>query len=177
MTYITTEHLVDAATKAVTEELFREFDKALQSFCNEEQDRIVVFRTLRYTRIRLHVLRKHLPEDDASPHNSQNRFLEIALGYINTELELLARDGCRAESPATRMRWTGTLVELVELIYGLQEMRCIDDGDTPINELFALFGGLFGIETRRAIVTTPIRIRNVARMIAAPIFSTRCVSG
>ena len=150
MTYITTEHLVDAATKAVTEELFREFDKALQSFCNEEQDRIVVFRTLRYTRIRLHVLRKHLPEDDASPHNSQNRFLEIALGYINTELELLARDGCRAESPATRMRWTGTLVELVELIYGLQEMRCIDDGDTPINELFALFGGLFGIEIKES---------------------------
>ena len=148
--HITTERLVDAATKAVTEELFREFDKALQSFCNEEQDRIVVFRTLRYTRIRLHVLRKHLPEDDASPHNSQNRFLEIALGYINTELELLARDGCRAESPATRMRWTGTLVELVELIYGLQEMRCIDDGDTPINELFALFGGLFGIEIKES---------------------------
>ena len=148
--HITTEHLVDAATKAVTEELFREFDKALQSFCNEEQDRIVVFRTLRYTRIRLHVLRKHLPEDDASPHNSQNRFLEIALGYINTELELLARDGCRAELPATRMRWTGTLVELVELIYGLQEMRCIDDGDTPINELFALFGGLFGIEIKES---------------------------
>lgn len=49
MTYITTEHLVDTATKAVTEELLREFDKALQSFCNEEQDRIVVFRTLRYT--------------------------------------------------------------------------------------------------------------------------------
>lgn len=148
--YITTEHLVDAAAKAVTEELFREFDKALQSFCNEEQDRIVVFRTLRYTRIRLHVLRKHLPEDDASPHNSQNRFLEIALGYINTELEQLARDGCRAESPATRLRWTGTLVEMVELIYGLQEMRCIDDGDTPINELFALFGRLFGIEIKES---------------------------
>lgn len=148
--YITTEHLVDAATKAVTEELFREFNKALQSFCNEEQDRIVVFRTLRYTRIRLHVLRKHLPEDDASPHNSQNRFLEIALGYINTELELLTRYGGRAETPATRMRWTGTLVELVELIYGLQEMHCIDDGDTPINELFALFGRLFGIEIKES---------------------------
>lgn len=148
--YITTEYLVDAATKAVTEELFREFNKALQSFCNEEQDRIVVFRTLRYTRIRLYVLRKHLPEDDASPHNSQNRFLEIALGYINTELELLARNGCQAESPATRMRWTGTLVELVELIYGLQEMRCIDDGNAPINELFALFGRLFGIEIKES---------------------------
>lgn len=146
--YITTEHLVDAATKAVTEELFREFDKALQSFCNEEQDRIVVFRTLRYTRIRLHVLRRYLPQKDALPYNTQNCFLEIALGYINTELELLARDGCRAELPATRMRWTGTLVELVELIYGLQEMRCIDDGDTPINELVSFFGLQFGLEIK-----------------------------
>ena len=102
--YITTEHLVDAATKAVTEELFREFDKALQSFCNEEQDRIVVFRTLRYTRIRLHVLRRYLPQKDTLPYNTQNRFLEIALGYINTELELLTRYGGRAETPAMRMR-------------------------------------------------------------------------
>lgn len=85
MTYITTEHLVDAATKAVTEELFREFDKALQSFCNEEQDRIVVFRTLRYTRIRLHVLQKYLPDDEAAARNTQSHFLDIALGYINTE--------------------------------------------------------------------------------------------
>ena len=54
--HITADHLVDAASKAVTEELFREFNKALQSFCNEEQDRIAIFRTLRYTRIRLHVL-------------------------------------------------------------------------------------------------------------------------
>lgn len=146
--YITADHLVDTATKAVTEELFREFDKALQSFCNEEQDRIVVFRTLRYTRIRLYVLRKYLSDDEAATRNTQSRFLEIALGYINTELELLARYGGRAESPATRMRWTGTLVEMVELIYGLQEMRCIDDGDTPINELFAFFGSQFGLEIK-----------------------------
>ncbi|MDE6069991.1 MAG: RteC domain-containing protein [Alistipes sp.] len=151
MTYhITADHLVDAATKAVTEELFREFDKALQSFCNEEQDRIVVFRTLRYTRIRLHVLQKYFPDDEAVTRNAQYRFLEIALGYINTELELLARYRGRAEAPATRMRWTGTLVELVELIYGLQEMRCIDDGNAPLNELFALFGRLFGIEIKES---------------------------
>ncbi len=148
--YITADHLVDAATKAVTEELFREFDKALQSFCNEEQDRIVVFRTLRYTRIRLHVLRRYLPEKDTSPYDAQNRFLEIALGYINTELDLLRRYGNEHEAmaPKTLHRWTGTLVEMVELIYGLQEMRCIDDGDTPINELFAFFGSQFGLEIK-----------------------------
>lgn len=148
--YITADRLVDAATKAVTEELFREFDKALQSFCNEERDRIVVFRTLRYTRIHLHVLRKYLPPKDALPYNTQNRFLEIALGYINTELDLLRRYGNEQEAmaPKTLHRWTGTLVEMVELIYGLQEMRCIDDGDTPINELFAFFGLQFGLEIK-----------------------------
>lgn len=62
---ITTDHLVDTASKVVTEELFREFNKALQSFCNEERDRIAIYRTLRYARIRLHVLRKYLPEEDA----------------------------------------------------------------------------------------------------------------
>lgn len=146
--YITADHLVDTATKAVTEELFREFDKALQSFCNEEQDRIVVFRTLLYTRIRLYVLRKYLSDNEVATRNTRSRFLEIALGYINTELELLTRYGGRAETPAMRMRWTGTLVEMVELIYGLQEMRCIDDGDTPINELFAFFGSQFGLEIK-----------------------------
>ena len=175
--HITADHLVDAATKAVTGELFREFDKALQSFCNEEQDRRVIFRTLRYARIRLHVLQKYLPDDEAATRNTQSRFLEIALGYINTELELLARYGGRAEVPATRMRWTGTLVELVELIYGLQEMRCIDDGDTPINELLAFFSRLFGIEIKEShcynAYTDMKRRKNDSRTF----FSTRCVSG
>lgn len=150
--HITADRLVDAATKAVTEELFREFDKALQSLCNEEQDRIVVFRTLRYTRIRLHVLRRYLPEKDTSPYDAQNRFLEIALGYINTELDLLRRYGNEQEAiaPKTLHRWTGTLVELVELIYGLQELHCIEDGDTPINELFAFFGRVFGMNMKES---------------------------
>ena len=148
--HITADHLVDAATKAVTEELFREFDKALQSFCNEEQDRIVVFRTLRYTRIRLHVLQKYLPDDEAATHNTQYRFLDIAIGYINTELELLARYGVRAKPPTQQYRWTGNLVELVEIIYALDELRCINDGEVSINELFTFFGSLFGMDMKES---------------------------
>lgn len=148
--YITTDHLVDAATKAITEELFREFGKALQSFCNEERDRIAIFRTLRYTRIRLHVLRKYLPDDDVLIRNTQNRFLDIAIGYINTELDLLHCYDRAQESIYSKSshRWTGTLVELVELIYGLQEARSIDDGETTINELASFFGSIFGVEIK-----------------------------
>ena len=148
--HITADHLVDAASKAVTEELFREFNKALQSFCNEEQDRIAIFRTLRYTRIRLHVLRKYLPQESDPARNTQCRFLDMAIGYINTELDLLRRYDRKQEEPMLSEpahRWTGTLVELVELIYGLQELRCID-GETAINELAAFFGRIFGMDIK-----------------------------
>ena len=149
--HITTDHLVDAASKAVTEELFCEFNRALQSFCNEEQDWIVVFRTLRYTRIRLYALRKYLSNEDVSTRITQGRFLDIAIGYINTELDLLRRYDKTHEEPMPSdsiHRWTGTLVELVELIYGLKELRCIDDGETAINELITFFGRIFGLEIK-----------------------------
>lgn len=104
----------------------------------------------RYTRIRLCVLRKHLPDEDATTCNTQGHFLDIAIGDINTELELLHRydivqEERRSENP---YHWTGTLVELVELIYGLQEARCIDDGRNDIKALAAFFGELFGMEIK-----------------------------
>lgn len=148
--HITAEHLADAAAKAVTKELFGEFNHALQSFCDEEHDRIVIFRTLRYTRIRLCVLRKYLHDKDAATRNPQGRFLDIAIGYINTELELLHRyDTVQEERRSGNpYHWTGTLVELVELIYGLQEARCIDDGQNDIKALTSFFGKLFGMEIK-----------------------------
>lgn len=149
--HITADHLVEAASKAVTEELFCEFNKALQSFCNEEQDRIAIFRTLRYTRIRLHVLRKYLPQENDSARNTQGRFLDIAIGYINTELDLLRRYDRKQEEPMQSEpahRWTGSLVELVEIIYALDETGCINDGQNDIKDLAALFGSLFGMEIK-----------------------------
>lgn len=148
--HITAEHLVDAALKASTEDLFHEFDKALQSFCNEERDRIAIFRTLRYTRIRLHVFRKYLPEENASTRKMQARFLDVAIGYINTELDLLRSYNLEQNwyQSQNLHRWTGTLVELVEIIYGLQELRCIDDGETAIIELFSFFSRIFGLEIK-----------------------------
>lgn len=46
---------------------------------------------------------------------------------------------------ACKRRWTGAVVELVELIYALYETKRIDDGEIAINELAGFFGGLFGI--------------------------------
>lgn len=80
----------------------------------------------------------------------QDRFLDIAIGYINTELELLRRFDRVQEKTCTETpnRWTGTLVELVELICGLQEAYCIDDDRSDIKDLTAFFGGFFGMEIK-----------------------------
>jgi hypothetical protein len=39
---------------------------------------------------------------------------------------------------------------LVEIIYAFDELHCINDGETPINELFSFFGRLFGMEMKES---------------------------
>ena len=45
-------------------------------------------------------------------------------------------------------QWTGNAIELVEMVYGLNEMGCLNEGETPIHELAAFMGTLFGIDVR-----------------------------
>ena len=145
--HITVDRLVESAIKAVMEELFRDFDNTLRTLCDEEDDRKAVFRTLRYARIRLHVLCGYISKEETPESNTQIRFLHIVIGYIDTELEILNRYGDTYPSKphVCKRRWTGTVVEIVELIYALHEMKRIDDGEIAMNELAGFFGELFGI--------------------------------
>lgn len=137
---ITIDKLVEIASAAVTDELFHEFNLTLQSFCDEEQDCSVIFRTLRYTRIRLCSLRKYLPEQD-----SRIRFLDMTIDDITTELDLLQRYRKIPLPNGALHEWSGTLVDYVELIYGLQEMGCIDNGKKTLSELASSFNRIFGM--------------------------------
>ena len=113
----------------------------LQDLCNTNINSPDLFRVLNHTRIRL------LHCSVVSDTHSENS-LQIAIGYIDTELELLARYGMQKSPQTLRCHWTGTHVELVELIYGLQELHCIDDGEVSISELFAFFGESFGMDMK-----------------------------
>lgn len=145
--HITADRLVESATQAVTEELFRDFDNTLRTLCDEDDDRKAVFRTLRYARIRLHVLCGYISKEEMPESDTQIRFLHIVIGYIDTELEILNRygDTYPLKPHAYKRRWTGAVVELVELIYALHEMKRIDNGEIAMNELAGFFGELFGI--------------------------------
>lgn len=53
------------------------------------------------------------------------------------------------ETPATpALRWTGNTLDLVELIYGLSEMGCIDNGETPLKVLAPILYDFFGLDTK-----------------------------
>ena len=142
--HIAADRLVESATQAVTEELFHDFDNTLRTLCDEDDDRKAVFRTLRYARIRLHVLCGYISKEETPESCTQIRFLHIVIGYIDTELEILNRygDTYPLKPHAYKRCWTGAVVELVELIY---EMKRIDNGEIAMNELAGFFGELFGI--------------------------------
>ena len=145
--HITADRLVESATQAVTEELFHDVDNTLRTLCDEDDDRKAVFRTLRYARIRLHVLCGYISKEETPESCTQIRFLHIVIGYIDTELEILNRygDTYPLKPHAYKRCWTGAVVELVELIYALHEMKRIDNGEIAMNELAGFFGELFGI--------------------------------
>lgn len=142
--HITAEDIFRLAIRTIetgTDEYFVEFSRTLQSWTDRFQDFISAFRALHYVRARLYILQ-------FSDNERLNR-LQILTGYIDTELELLLHyRKSFVDSLPNTFRWTGTIVELVELIYGLQELRCIDDGEVPINELVAFFDSLFGLEIK-----------------------------
>ena len=46
------------------------------------------------------------------------------------------------------LRWTGKASDLVEILYGMAEMGCINDGKITVGELAAFFYSLFNVEAK-----------------------------
>lgn len=97
----------------------------------------------------------HLDEDSAFSTGydrlvARIMAMEMLYAFLTERRRQQRTDDCTSGLVNVKggFKWTGTLVELVELVYGLQEMGCINDGETPINELTGYFGKLLGIEIK-----------------------------
>ena len=83
-------------------------------------------------------MQKHIPS---------NRPQESPLSTtIHSECEKRNKD--TGNIPA--MRWTGSMAELVELIYGLDAMKLVNEGETGIKELLDGFCKVFGMEIKES---------------------------
>lgn len=129
---------------------YREFINQVFTFCcSASCDVRQLVGTLLYTEIELSCLHEKLTPhgDDRACHARKAvSFIRRMLKHIQTQVPPLSTP--KSDIHTTPLRWTGTLIELVELIYGLQEIGCINDGETPINELTGYFGKLLGIEIK-----------------------------
>ncbi|WP_420187809.1 RteC domain-containing protein [Bacteroides pyogenes] len=79
------------------------------------------------------------------------------LHVIDTELELwnMRVQGLLSLSPPSlqsksigEIRWTGKIVDLVELLYALDTCDCINNGEIGVEELADALSEIFGVEIK-----------------------------
>lgn len=63
---------------------------------------------------------------------------------------LPSKDKKKNNKPATAspMQWTGKVSDLVELIYGVSEMGCINGGEASLKEIASYFYKVFGVQAK-----------------------------
>ncbi len=122
--------------------------------CNMQE----LFFVLTYTEVELQSLSEHSRLDSSkNTELSQNlaylrkaiRFIHHIVRNLQTQsIPLFSLNSDIQQSPNSKFRWTGSVVEIVELIYGLIEMRSINNGETPITELASFVSEQFGIDIK-----------------------------
>jgi hypothetical protein len=78
-------------------------------------------------------------------------FVRHILRNLQAQLQFIPLSAPNSEIPKptnSKYKWTGSVVEIVELIYGLTEMRSINNGETPITELTSFVSEQFGIDIK-----------------------------
>lgn len=88
--------------------------------------------------------RRNLPH--TIPIRKALTFVRRMFRYLQIQTPPLSAQ--KSDIPDTPFRWTGSLVELVEIIYAFDEIGCINDGENDIKELAAFFGQIFGLEIK-----------------------------
>lgn len=129
---------------------YREFiNKVFTFYCSAPSDLRLLVGTLVYTEIELSSLHEKLTphcDDRACYVRKAMSFIRRMLKYVQTQVPPLSTP--KSDVQFAPFRWTGSLVELVEIIYALNEIGCINDGCSDIKELTAYFGRLFGLEIK-----------------------------
>ena len=139
-----------ADARMITASVYNEFIKEVCAVCcapPSERHHLVF--TLAYIETELGSLHEtHMIE---SPHANHIRkalsFVRRMLKYVQTQVPPLSTTQ-KSDIQTPPFRWTGSLVELVEIIYALDEIGCINDGQNDIKDLAAFFGAQFGLEIK-----------------------------
>ncbi|PWL76187.1 MAG: hypothetical protein DBY24_10375 [Prevotellaceae bacterium] len=137
--------VIDLADVQDYERITAEFNRLTKDYYTKEKNAIQQLRTLRQIRIRLSLAKK-VYEVTGKETEYIIRLLkneeEIVLTLISQACGL---DMLPAGDRPVRLSWSGKLIDLVEIAYGLYVSRCINGGRCDIKEIIAGFEQLFGV--------------------------------
>ena len=136
---------------------YNEFTTTVVSLCKERGS---VCRTV----FALSYAETELQYHDAMQETDSSRSIYVrkALSFVRKMLKYyqvrLHRGGAseggektnQRQDEAAAMRWTGSMAELVELIYGLDAMKLVNAGEPGIKELLEGFCKVFGMEIKES---------------------------
>lgn len=78
--------------------------------------------------------------------------MEMLYAFLSVRRTSLRNEGEEMSAELLKVKgsyqWTGSAIELVEMVYGLSEMGSINNGETPIHELAVFVGTLLDIDIR-----------------------------
>ena len=141
------------------ERITAEFNRLTKDYYAKEKNPIQRFRTLRQIRIRLALAKR--------VYEVAGKETEYIIRLLKNEEEIVLTFASQAKdsdlSPTghmvVRLNWSGKLIDLVEIVYGLYVGRCINGGRCDIKEIVTAFEQLFGVRLSH-IYNRLLAIRN-----------------
>lgn len=158
------------------EKAYTAFATQVIELCNGGMDMNLTVIALAYIEIEL----QHHPVRNLSEERREiAAYVSKALSFVRKMQKFLATpqvppliSANNATETTASLLWTGNAIDLVELIYGIDEMGCINNGNMPLKQL-PRFSTRYSVLSRR-IATASIPTSNVGKTKAVPISSTRC---
>lgn len=146
----------EAATNKGVHDAYHDFIGTVIECCTGRNMAGNIHVALSFTEIELHFLLDTVAEELRIHARKALSFVRKMQEHISAShipvppLSNPSRDAVKEETTSTvpSLRWTGSTLDLVELIYGLNEMGCIDNGETPLKELAPALYGFFGLDTK-----------------------------
>lgn len=149
--------LINEAGDGCLESAYDSFINAVITLCHDCADRNSAAIALAYTE---NELQYHHVLYSAIGKSRIDLYVRKALAFVRKMQKFLAAPQVPPlipiqtstdntnENTASPLQWTGNAIDLVELIYGINEMGCINNGNMPLKQLAPLLYKIFGVESK-----------------------------
>lgn len=139
---------------------YNDFIRMVVELCGDDMDRGGVMLALAYAE---NELQHHRTQYMASEKSHTDLYVRKALAFVRKMQEHVLQNHTpgpplsnpnipnnysHEEATAPTLRWTGNTIDLVEMIYGISTMGCINGGKIPLKELAPTLYSFFGVDSK-----------------------------